>query len=469
MSDTMQNGLTGFWNQHAELPDRPRKPWLGEGSADIVIVGAGFTGLWTALFLRRLVPDRSVAILEAETVGYGASGRNGGWVSSLLPGNRARFEKIAGIENTRRMQRTFIEAVDEIADEFQDLGIDAGAANGGILTVATTEAGMSRAAEKREADVYYGYQPDEVRVLSAGGFRNRINVESAVGGLETSHGMAIQPALAVHGLARAVEEAGATIFENSAVVSFEENRRRLTVRTPVGSREIEAQTILICTEGYTSPLSRRRSIAPINSSMIVTSPLSAGDWAQIGWNGRQCLNDSAHTFIYSQRTSDGRIAIGGRGSPYRFNNGTGGEGTVDRKTIHALTDRLHQFFPQLEFDVEHAWSGVLGVTRDWNGSVSFNLRTGFGASLGYAGHGVTASYVGGRTLAELVAGEDTLRTHLPWVDYRPPQWEPEPLRWLGIHAMYRLFGVADSLEERTHASRTSLLARLGGRLAGLSE
>ncbi|BAS18471.1 FAD dependent oxidoreductase (plasmid) [Arthrobacter sp. Hiyo8] len=131
--------------------------------------------------------------------------------------------------------------------------------------------------------------------------------------------------------------------------------------------------------------------------------------------------------------------------------------------------KLGTFFPGIRFEAEHAWSGVLGVTRDWNGGVHWDPASGIGASAGYAGHGVTAAYVGGRTLAELAFERHTERTRLPWVGYRARKWEPEPIRWLGVHAMYRLFGLADQWEEHRESTTTSLLARFGGRLAGLHE
>jgi glycine/D-amino acid oxidase-like deaminating enzyme len=203
--------------------------------------------------------------------------------------------------------------------------------------------------------------------------------------------------------------------------------------------------------------------------LIVTKPLPEEAWQEIGWDGLQCLSDSAHTFIYAQRTSDGRIAMGGRGVPYRFGSGTGGAGATAQSTIDLISQKLSTFFPGIPFEVDHAWSGVLGVTRDWNGGVRWDPASGIGSSTGYAGHGVTSAYVGGRTLVELAFEKETERTTLPWVGYRARKWEPEPIRWLGVHAMYRLFGIADQWEERRDSSRTSLLARLGSRLAGLHE
>jgi glycine/D-amino acid oxidase-like deaminating enzyme len=225
--------------------------------------------------------------------------------------------------------------------------------------------------------------------------------------------------------------------------------------------------VLICTEGYGGPLPGRRRLIPVNSSMIVTEPLGASDWERIGWTGAECLSDSAHAFIYAQRTADDRIAIGGRGRPYRFASATGGDGATAQDTVEQLLARLRRYFPGTPFAVEHAWSGVLGVTRDWCAGVELDRRSGIGHALGYAGHGVAASNLCGRILAELTLGESSDRTSLPVVGHRTRDWEPEPLRWLGVHGLYRIFRLADRWEERSDAPRTPWMARAAARLAGL--
>ncbi|MET1000052.1 MAG: FAD-dependent oxidoreductase, partial [Marmoricola sp.] len=183
----------------------------------------------------------------------------------------------------------------------------------------------------------------------------------------------------------------------------------------------------------------------------------------------ECVSDSAHTFVYAQRTADGRIAIGGRGKPYRFGSGTGGRGETHRRTVEELRGRLEQFFPGLDFPVAHAWSGVLGVTRDWCTGVSWDAAAGVGSISGYAGHGVTATNLAARTIVDRAFERRTPLLDLPWNEHDSGRWEPEPLRWVGVHSMYRLFRVADAWEESRQSRRTSLLADLGSRLAGLHE
>lgn len=460
-----RNGELGFWM--AGLADtRPSYPrFTGDGSVDLAIIGGGYTGLWAAYFAKKLEPSLSVAVFEAEQIGYGASGRNGGWLSAMPAGNRARFARASGggTKASRALQQEFVAGVDAVLDILRAEGINADQNKGGALVAAHTKAGLGRLVARRDADWKYGLTEDDVYLIGREEFQKEINISTVHGGLFYRHCARIQPAKLVYGLADTLTSMGVSIYEGSRVGSID--GKTLTLD---GGRVTAGKTF-ICTEGYSGQLLGSRSLIPINSSMIVTKPLSDDAWQQIGWNGLQCLSDSAHTFIYSQRTADGRIAIGGRGRPYRYGSGTGGAGATAQSTIDLLSTKLRSFFPGVQFEVEHAWSGVLGVTRDWNGGVHWDQASGIGSSTGYAGHGVTAAYLGGRTLAELAFERETERTTLPWVGYRARKWEPEPIRWLGVHAMYRLFGFADQWEERRESTKTSLLARFGSRLAGLHE
>lgn len=460
-----RNGELGFWM--AGLADnRPAYPrFTDHDSVDLAIIGGGYTGLWAAYFAKKIEPSLSVAVFEAEQIGYGASGRNGGWLSALIPGNRATFTRISGggVDASRALQQEFIAGVDSVLDILHAEGINADQHKGGALVAAHTRAGLGRLVTRRDADLKYGLTADEVQLLTQEEFQSRINIATVHGGLYYKHCARLHPAKLVYGLADTLTDMGVSIYEGSRVGSIDGTTLRLD-----GGRVTAAKTF-ICTEGYSGQLLGSRTLIPINSSMIVTQPLSEDAWRQLGWNGLQCLSDSAHTFVYAQRTSDGRIAIGGRGMPYRYASGTGDTGATAQATVDLISHKLGSFFPGVEFEVDHAWSGVLGVTRDWNGGVHWNPASGIGSSSGYAGHGVTAAYVGGRTLAELAFEQKTERTTLPWVGYRARKWEPEPIRWLGVHTMYRLFGLADQWEERRDSHKTSILARFGSRLAGLHE
>lgn len=477
---TYTNGALSHWMEAS-----PRPEPVGSGTAspsiaplpsqpqDLVIVGGGLTGLWAAYYASLEHPEWSITILEVKEVGYGASGRNGGWLSTLIPGNRAVYAKAVesqggdGVQEVRNFQQAMFGAIDETHAALDAEGIDARQMQGGNLKVAQTVAGMQRIRTTLAGDLTYGYSAEDVRELSASETRARINVDGAVGGLHYARTTAVDPALLTRGLADAVRRRGVRICEDT-LVSRIDRGVATTARGPVrGTR------ILACLEAYSGTIEGEapglgpRTLIPVNSSMIATEPLPDSTWEQIGWDGRECLNDAAHTFIYAQRTADGRIAIGGRGTPYAFNSGTPGAGEVDTRTVEQLTRQLAHLFPGHDLPIAHAWRGVIGVTRDWCAGVYYDATTGLGSARGYAGHGVTATQLAARTLLDRIDGRTTFRTQLPWNDHDSRRWEPEPIRWLGVHSMYKLFAVADSWEERRGSESTSLIARVGGRIAGL--
>lgn len=383
--------------------------------------------------------------------------------SHLVPGNREIYANgPRGRDGLVRLQREMVDAVDAVLEVAARHHLDIDAHKGGNLVVAPNEAGMERLRRRYAADLEAGLSSDEVRLLSAREVRDRVDVVGAVGGFFAEPCARIQPGKLVRQLARLVEARGVRVHERTRVTGIEPH-----VAYADGLRVSAAHT-LICTEGFSGPLLGRRTVIPIKSSMIATQRLSDADWERIGWAGAECMADTAHTFIYAQRTADGRIALGGRGKPYQFASRIDERHLCHPHTQQALLDRLAQYFPGVRFEAEHAWSGVLGVSRDWCASVRHDAATGIGASVGYAGHGVTSANLAARTLADLVLARDTELTRLPLVDHRPPRWEPEPIRWVGVQSMYRLLRTADAREERKGATSTSLIARAAGRLAGLS-
>ncbi|MET8520810.1 FAD-dependent oxidoreductase [Nocardioides sp. NPDC004968] len=437
-----------------------RTPLHGHRAYDVAIVGGGYTGLWAAHYLLRNAPGTRIAILEAHHVGAGASGRNGGWLSHLVPGNRSVYAHQAGKDRTLALQRLMIEAVEEVLSEAASLNLAIDAVQGGNLVVASTPAELHRLKARCRADREFGLTDVECRLVSASEAKQRINVHGAIGGLYYPTVARIHPAKLVDGLATAVEDAGVRIFERSPAVTVSPGR----LTTPTGS--VEADHVLVCTEGYGGALLGKRQVIPINSSMIVTPPLSQDAWQHIGWENRECFSDAAHTFVYAQRTQDDRIAIGGRGNPYRFASNTNLKGRTPASTTRALLARLADYFPDIHLTADSSWSGVLGVTRDWCAKITHDPR-GLTAAYGYAGHGVTSANLAARAMVDLTLNRATELTRIPLVGHRSPRWEPEPLRWLGVHTMYHLFETADAWERQRQQQRTSLLARFGARLAGL--
>jgi glycine/D-amino acid oxidase-like deaminating enzyme len=459
----MRNGEVSFWWHTRDMPPR-RRSLAGDADADVCIVGAGYTGLWTAYYLRRAEPGLRIIVLEAAFAGFGASGRNGGWVTAELPGSWAKYARgPRGTEGVRALEQALRETVDEVAKVCAAEGIDADLVKGGRLSVATTAAQDARLRESLDRERGRGDGPGVVEYLDTGALKARLRIAGAVGAAYSPHCARIQPAALVAGLAAAVTASGVDLYEGTPVTSIEPG----LARTPFGT--VRAAHVLRCTEGFTARMpGQRRTLLPMNSSMIVTEPLSEAAWEQIGWDGYETLGDEAHAYMYAQRTADGRIALGGRGTPYRYASGVDDKGATRTGTVRALSRILHRMFPAAAATpIAHAWCGVLGVPRDWCAAVHLDPATGLGWAGGYTGHGVAAANLAGRTLADLVRRADTPLVTLPWVGHRWPPWEPEPLRWTGVRGLYTLYRAADRLESRSGSSRTSPLARAGDLISGI--
>ena len=469
------NGDVSFW-WRARDGFPPRRPSLpGPLAADVCIVGAGFTGLWTAYYLKQSQPGLRVVVLEAAFAGFGASGRNGGWLTSALPGSRDRYARgPGGRDAVLDLQRQLRETVDEVARVCAAEGIDADLVKGGELAVATTPAQLGRLRQELLADREWGLGEQDVQYLGPDELAGRVRVAGGLGALYSPDCARIQPAKLVAGLADAVQRSGVEIYEATPVTRIVPGSAGSGTVPDTGPLvctvfgDVTARFVLRATEGFTARMpGQRRVLLPMNSSMIVTEPLSAAAWRQIGWEGRETIGDSAHVYMYAQRTEDGRIAIGGRGVPYRFGSTLDHRGATQPETIDTLGRILRRLFPAAsEARIDHAWCGVLGVPRDWCATVTLDRGSGLGAAGGYTGHGVAASCLAGHTLADLVAGDQTPRTALPWVGHRARSWEPEPLRWTGVQGLYALYRAADHAED--HGSeRTSPLARIGDRISGI--
>ncbi|MET7379553.1 FAD-dependent oxidoreductase [Streptomyces sp. NPDC005526] len=457
------NGGISFWFADDGLP-AVREPLTGDASADVVIVGGGFTGLWTAYYLKKAAPFLRITVLEQRFCGYGASGRNGGWLYNGVAG-RDRYARLHGHEAAVRLQRAMNDTVDEVIRAAAEEGVDAGVHRGGVLEVARTPAQLARLKAFHEHELSYGEKDREL--YGARETAERVRVAGAVGATWTPHGARLHPGKLVKGLAAAVEALGVTLHESTPVTEI----RPKHAVTPYGT--VRAPYVLRCTEGFTASLKgQRRTWLPMNSSMVATEPLTDEQWAAVGWAGRETLGDMAHAYMYAQRTADGRIALGGRGVPYRFGSRTDHDGRTQEATVEALREILVGFFPALAgVRIEHAWSGVLGVPRDWCATVTLDRATGLGWAGGYVGSGVATANLAARTLRDLVqldSGQSgpTELTGLPWVGHKVRKWEPEPLRWLGVRGMYATYRTADRRELLTHSARSSKLARLADRVAG---
>ncbi len=455
----MRKGEVSFW--YADLGGLPpqRAGLPGDLRADVCIIGAGYTGLWTAHYLKAVDPSLDIVIVEKEFAGFGASGRNGGWLTGGFAWNHERYLQGATEAGVRAMVEAMNGTVDEMIRVCDAAGIDADIRRTDELIVATNPAQMARIQAEVDHRRHWG-EEGRVRAISADEARGRVAIPAVQGGMLVSGVARVQPAKLVQGLARMVEVQGVRIYEGTAVTTYGKGR----VETMRGV--VQAGIVLRCTEGFTASLpGHRRDWLPLNSAQIVTAPLPAAAWAQIGWDGHEILGDFANAYCYCQRTREGRIAVGARGVPYRFGSSTDTGGAPDAVTIARLEAILRKHFPAAkDVPVDHAWCGVLGVPRDWCATVGWDAGTGLGHAGGYVGVGVSTSNLAGRTLADLALGRQTPLASLPWVNRPLRRWEPEPLRWLGVRGMYALFNVADRHEAR--GGGPSPLATLGSWLTG---
>ncbi|MGO4102775.1 NAD(P)/FAD-dependent oxidoreductase [Leifsonia sp. YAF41] len=456
---TTTTGRVSFWYDATGLPAQ-RPPLSGDIDADVCIVGAGYTGLWTAYYLKKAAPLLRVVIVEERFAGYGASGRNGGWLTNSVTGGREQYVKSHGRAAAVAMQQAMNDTVDEVIRVADVEGIDADIVKGGELTVANNAAQLNRmqsfaASERSWRDAV------DFEVLSAQEMAARVNVDGALGGVFQPQCARIQPAKLARGLAEAVEKLGVTIYEGTRVSEISA-QRAVTARGTVSAR-----FIVRATEGFTAGLAGlHRKWLPMNSSLIVTEPLDAATWQSIGWEGRETLGDFAHVYMYAQRTADDRIAFGGRGVPYRFGSGVDADGATPDSTVTSLRALLGRFFPATAgAAIDHAWSGVLGVPRDWAATVGLDPTSGLAWAGGYVGTGVTATNLAGRTLADLLLGADTALTRLPWVNHQVRNWEIEPLRWVAVKGLYAAYHAADRAEDRGRTS-TSPIASMANVVAG---
>ena len=435
-----------LWAEAAGGPDRTPLP--GDDDVDVAIAGAGYTGLWTALHLKMSDPTIRVAIVEANHVGYGASGRNGGWCSAIAPMSFRSIAKRYGDDQARAFQHAMFSAVDDVLAFCALNRIEADVEKAGWLQIARSPAQLRRVNDELSNWQKFGFGSADFRFVGPGETSQMVKVTNTAGAAYTPHCAAVHPGKLVNGLARVAEALGVRIYEQTPVLSVGEAAKgsKPALRTHRGT--LRADVVVRALEGFTSALpSQRRTLAPIYSLMIATEPLPTEVWDTIGWADRVTLNDARRLTIYAQRTADNRIAFGGRGAPYHFGSQVHPRFDLDGGVHASLAEALAELFPVLRnASITHRWGGPLGVARDWFASVDLNRRTGIARAGGYVGDGVSSAALAGATLADLILERETERTRLAWVGHHSPKWEPEPLRWLGITVGLTLPEMIDEAE-----------------------
>ena len=461
----MQPPRSLWWSQIDD--SSPRRTLRGDLDVDVAIVGGGYTGLWTARELLRRDSHLRVAVLEAHVCGFGASGRNGGWASALFPVPAAAVIARYGSDAFTRQRVALQQAVPALGEAARRDGIACSFVQGGTLSFARTEVQEQRGRASVELAREHGIGPDDLQWIDSGELAALGQVHGARGATFSPHCARLHPAQLARGLATAAERHGAAIFENSAVrkITGASASRRAQVLTTHGT--VTADYVVRATEGFTPTLpGQRRSMVPLYSLMIATEPLSQSWWRAYGFDGFPTFTDERHLLVYGQRTADGRLAFGGRGSPYHFASTVEPRFDSHSSVFDHLATSLSELFPTLSAKITHRWGGPLAMPRDKFPTVEVDHESGLCAAGGYTGDGVTLSYVCANALADLIVtpGEETTHSALPFVQWPSKQWEFEPLRWIGINAGLALATYADHYERgHDRESRASaLLARLMG-------
>ncbi len=455
-----------LWLDQLVAPLAARPSLSGDSDVDVAIVGAGYSGLWSAHALLRADPSLRVLVIEREMVGFGASGRNGGWCVGELAGGLGGAVATWGREAGVAMTRAIIETVDEIGRTVVADGINCGFEAGGVLRMARTRPQVHRQQDEVDEYRHHGFGDEVLRSLTASETTDRVSATGVLGGLHYAPGARVQPARLARGLAEVVERAGATIVEHTAALDVIGGSAATRPMVVTQRGVVRADVVVRATEAYTRDLpGLRRALVPLYSLMVATAPLDEATWDSIGLRHRETFADDRRMVIYGQRTTDDRIAFGGRGAPYRFGSGID-PATESMSDVHdRIASTLVELFPQLDgVEVTHRWGGVLGVPRDWRPSVGLDRSTGLAWTGGYVGEGVAAAHLAGRTIADLVLRPDSSLAALPWVQHESRQWEPEPVRWAAINGARRLAGWIDDQESRR--GRTPRLASVLDRIVG---
>jgi glycine/D-amino acid oxidase-like deaminating enzyme len=429
-----------FWHDSAPGPLEPRPALEGDAEADVAIVGAGYSGLWTAYYLKCLEPGIRVAVVESEIAGFGASGRNGGWCLGTLAGSEALFADPTRREGAIRLQRALFDAVDEVGRVCAQEDVDCHWAKSGYLCTASAPAHREKLQRDLAGWRELGFGEEDVRWLEPEECSARVRVRN-LGGTFLRHCAALHPARLARGLAEAAARRGVAIYERTPATALEPGAVRLR------AGRLRAEAVVLATEAYSGTIrGQARRLVPMHSMMVATEPLPESAWKEIGLAQRETFGDPRRIVVYAQRTADDRIAFGTRG-PYFY-----GSGIRDRFdpgfAFFAQVERtLESFFPAVrEFRITHRWGGPLGVPRDWRPCVGFDRASGRGWIGGYVGEGVAASNLAGRTLAELILGRESERVGLPLVGPPSPSWEPEPLRWIAVKGLLRIGQSLDRAE-----------------------
>ena len=438
-----------YWLEDAGEDLTPRPPLTASTEVDVAILGGGYSGLWTAFYLLRHQPSLKIAIIEKEIVGYGGSGRNGGWCSPRFPVSAGMLQKRYGAEAARAQLLAIQASVEEIRRVCDEQEIDARFRAGGTLTLARSAYQLDAIRASLNAYSRLGLG-DRYQLLSSAQAERHIHATKVHGALYTPDGASVHPGRLVRGLARAVERLGCLIYEQTTVATYSGGR---DAHFTTASGEVRARkAIILAGEAYVTQLPKsRRAVLPVYSLISLTEPLTHEQWESVGWQQGENVASARNNVVYLTRTGDGRILFGSRGAPYAFASRMSDRQDRDPETIRLIQQSLFDWFPALTgIRFTHAWGGPVAMPSDWMPAVRYNQESKIGFIGGYTGQGVSTSNLAGRLLAGLICGRPSGLEGLPVAQRTSPAWIPEPLRWLVVRYMQ---GALLRIDEATEAGR----------------
>jgi len=431
---------TPLWLDDSRRP-APRTPLRGDHDVDLVVVGAGFTGLWAALLALEEDPGREVVVLEAARLGWAATGRNGGFcAASLTHGVGNGLRRWPG--EMPLLQRLGAANLDAIEATIRERGIDCDFERSGELEVALEPWQLDdlRGLHSTMRELGQG-----VELLSAAQARALVSSATYLGGLLDRRGVAmVNPALLAWGLADAIEDAGGRIHEATRVRRMRWAGGRVSLTTATGT--VRASQVVLATNVFRSPLRRARAyVVPVWDHIIATEPLSQSQRDTLGWQGRQGVGDGGNQFHYYRLTMDNRLVFGGYDALYYYGSDLSARRQRRPETERLLYHHMLATFPGLAgVRITHTWGGAIDTSTRFSASWQRAFGGKVVSVLGYTGLGVGASRFGAQVCLDLLAGRDNERTRLEMVRRQPLPWPPEPLRWLGIQMTRRSIARADT-------------------------
>lgn len=454
-----------YWLENPGDNLTPRSALDESKAVDVAIMGGGFTGLWTAYYLIKQNPSLNIAILEKETVGFGASGRNGGWCYPVFSVTPDTLIKRYGKEVAQEMQLAMFESVSEIERVTLQEQIECEFKKGGGIKLALGQ--HATPLLEKEMETYRKLNiEDHYELLNKVQTDSRVLVQNTEGSIYTKNSAVLNPGKLVRQLARVLEKNGVEIYEQTEVVDVKEGSSKKDPKLYTANGSITAKlACVLAGESYISQMSKyHRQVIPMYSLITLTEPLNEEQWSYIGWKERESIGSTRYSVNYLQRTADNRILFGGRGQPYRFGSKIKDCYDTHKSTHNMLKQMLREWFPSLSnIRFTHSWGGPVGITRDWTPNFQFNKQSRIANAWGYVGQGVSTTNLAGRILRDLIINEDSPLVKLPMVQHQSKKWEVEPFRWVGARYVQNGLEKVDNKAEETGQPPTgnTLAERIG--------